>query len=202
MSVGTRDMGIGGAELLQPGGSGGLGDFLEPVPEVAARTPTQLFWRRFRRDKFAVGGLIFIIVLVILALAAPLFANYVNHHHPNQIFVLDHVGKPRIRDSVLSPWRENLEALAERPHVFCKISGMVTEADYRSWTEQQLGPYFDTVLELFGPGRLMFGSDWPVCLVAASYQTWFDLVTRRIARLTHDERQAILGGTAARVYRV
>ncbi len=122
--------------------------------------------------------------------------------HPNQTFVLDHIAKPRIRDGVISPWREHIRALAERPNVFCKLSGMVTEADYGSWTEQQLEPYFDTVLNTFGPGRLMFGSDWPVCLLGASYSRWFDVVSRRIASLTQDERDAILGGTAAGVYRI
>ncbi len=122
--------------------------------------------------------------------------------HPNQTFVLDHIAKPRIRDGVISPWRDYIRALAERPNVFCKLSGMVTEADYGSWTEQQLEPYFDTVLNTFGPGRLMFGSDWPVCLLGASYSRWFDVVSRRIASLTQDERDAILGGTAAGVYRI
>jgi L-fuconolactonase len=122
--------------------------------------------------------------------------------HPDQVFVLDHVAKPRIRDASVSPWRELIGKLAERPNVFCKLSGMVTEADYASWTEQQLEPYFDTVLDTFGPGRLMFGSDWPVCLLAASYGKWLEVVSRRIATLSEHEREAILGGTASRVYRI
>jgi L-fuconolactonase len=120
--------------------------------------------------------------------------------HPNQVFVLDHVAKPRIRDGVISPWQDHIRSLAERPNVFCKLSGMVTEADQGSWTEEQLEPYFDTVLEAFRPERLMFGSDWPVCLLATSYANWINLVRRRIAPLSDDERSAILGGTASRVY--
>jgi L-fuconolactonase len=122
--------------------------------------------------------------------------------HPNQTFVLDHVAKPRIRDGAISPWREHIRRLAGRPNVFCKLSGMVTEADYTKWTPQQLEPYFDTVLQAFGPERLMFGSDWPVCLVAAPYRTWFNLVSSRVESLGRDERDAILGGTAGRVYRI
>lgn len=122
--------------------------------------------------------------------------------HPDQVFVLDHIAKPRIRDGILSPWREQMCALAEFPNVFCKLSGMVTEADYRTWNEQDLQPYFDTVLNAFGPSRLLFGSDWPVCLAAASYQTWCAIVTKQIAALTQSQQAAIMGGTAARVYRL
>ncbi len=122
--------------------------------------------------------------------------------HPNQIFVLDHIAKPRIRDRVVSGWRENLRTLAERPNVCCKLSGMVTEADWSRWTEQDLAPYFDIVLNSFGPERLMFGSDWPVCLVATTYEDWFDLVWRQIVALSDRERDSILGGTAIRVYRL
>jgi L-fuconolactonase len=122
--------------------------------------------------------------------------------HPYQVFILDHIAKPRIREGVLSPWREQIRALALRPNVYCKLSGLVTEANWAAWTEQQLAPYFDTVLDAFGPGRLMFGSDWPVCLLATSYQAWYELVSKRIASLAAGERDAILGGTAAKAYRI
>jgi L-fucono-1,5-lactonase len=122
--------------------------------------------------------------------------------HPNQTFVLDHIAKPRVREGVLSPWRENLRQLAERPNVFCKISGMVTEAGHNSWTEEQLAPYFEVVLNAFNPGRLMFGSDWPVCLAATTYSNWFSLLSRQIQSLSESERDSILGRTAVRVYRL
>jgi L-fuconolactonase len=122
--------------------------------------------------------------------------------HPNQTLVLDHIAKPRIREGVLSPWRENLKQLAERPNVFCKVSGMVTEADYTSWTEEQLAPYFEIVLNTFHPERLMFGSDWPVCLVPTTYSSWFWLLSRQIQLLSESERGLILGQTATRVYRL
>ncbi len=122
--------------------------------------------------------------------------------HPNRIFVLDHIAKPRIGDRLVSPWAENIRELAKRPNVYCKLSGMVTEADYHSWTERDLEPYFETVLEAFGPKRLMFGSDWPVCLVAVSYRGWFEIVSKVVERLSEDERDRVLGGTAVEAYKL
>lgn len=122
--------------------------------------------------------------------------------HPDQIFVLDHIAKPRIGDHQISPWAENLRELARRPNVYCKLSGMVTEADYDHWMDSDLTPYFETALEAFGPQRIMFGSDWPVCLVAVSYRRWFEIVSRQIERLSQDERDRILGGTASEAYRL
>lgn len=122
--------------------------------------------------------------------------------HPNQLFVLDHIAKPRIARFELSPWRENIVDLAKRPNVYCKLSGMVTEADYTRWTEAQLKPYFDTVLEAFGPHRLMFGSDWPVCQVAVDYVQWLKVVRNAIGGLSVSEQKAVLGGNAAKVYQL
>jgi L-fuconolactonase len=120
--------------------------------------------------------------------------------HPNQIFVLDHVAKPRIREGVLSPWREQICELARRENVFCKVSGMATEAEWQSWTEAELRPYLDTVFEAFGAARLMMGSDWPVCLLAVEYPQWFNLLDRYSAALSEDERERFCGGTAIQVY--
>lgn len=122
--------------------------------------------------------------------------------HPNQIFVLDHLGKPKIREHILSPWRERIRELAQRENVFCKVSGMTTEADWQSWTEADLLPYLDTVFEVFGPARLMMGSDWPVCLLATEYTEWFNLLDGYAGKLTAHERSQFSGGTAIRVYRL
>jgi L-fuconolactonase len=122
--------------------------------------------------------------------------------HPAQVFVVDHIAKPRIREGAISPWRENLEELAKRPNVFCKLSGMVTEADWRSWTISQLRPYAEAALEIFGPPRLMFGSDWPVVLVAAEYNRWVQTVRAMISGLSESEQARILGGTAMEAYRL
>ncbi|HEX4807338.1 MAG TPA: amidohydrolase family protein [Bryobacteraceae bacterium] len=122
--------------------------------------------------------------------------------HPDQVFIVDHLAKPRVRDNKISPWRENLQELARRPNVYCKISGLATEADYSNWTPNQLLPYMETVLDAFGPNRTMFGSDWPVCLVAIEYQRWVDLVASAIERLTPDERERIWSGTAIEAYKL
>lgn len=120
--------------------------------------------------------------------------------HPDQAFVLDHIAKPHIDKNELSPWKENIQELAKRENVSCKISGMVTEAGFKTWTPQQLRSYFEVVLEAFGPDRLLFGSDWPVCLVATTYKNWIDLVRKNIASYSEMEKANIMGDNAVRVY--
>jgi L-fuconolactonase len=120
--------------------------------------------------------------------------------HPQQVFVLDHIAKPRIREGVLSPWDGRIRELAKRENVYCKVSGMVTEADLCGWNVQQLQPYFDVVLAEFGPTRLMFGSDWPVLTLAGGYSAWVDAFRVFIAELSLDERERISSGTARDVY--
>jgi len=122
--------------------------------------------------------------------------------HPNQKFILDHVAKPRIRDRVLTPWRDNIQELALRPNVYCKISGMVTEADWLTWSDEELSPYIETVLEAFTPKRLMFGSDWPLVTLASSYRRWVGTVQIAIAQLSPDERDWILAKTAMEAYKL
>jgi L-fuconolactonase len=120
--------------------------------------------------------------------------------HPDQIFILDHVAKPRIRDRVLSPWRENIRELARRANVYCKVSGMVTEAEWGTWSEEDLFPYIETVVEAFTPKRIMFGSDWPVVSLASSYRRWIDTVRTASAQLSTTEREWIFGRTAIEAY--
>ncbi|HZK95988.1 MAG TPA: amidohydrolase family protein [Prolixibacteraceae bacterium] len=122
--------------------------------------------------------------------------------HPDQVFVLDHIAKPLIGCNELSPWKENILELARRENVNCKISGMVTEADYQNWTSLQLHPYFEVILEAFGPDRLLFGSDWPVCLVATTYKNWMELVQKNITSLSETEQLKIMGGNATRLYQL
>jgi L-fuconolactonase len=120
--------------------------------------------------------------------------------HPNQIFVLDHVAKPRIGARILDPWRSQIAELARRKNVYCKLSGMVTEANWQTWRVEDLRPYFDVVLGALGPEGLMYGSDWPVCLLAAGYGKWFATVSTLIEPLSTAEKEMILGGTATKVY--
>jgi len=119
---------------------------------------------------------------------------------PRQPFVLDHLGKPDVRGNGYQVWRRHFDRLAELPNICCKLSGLVTEADWTSWTPAQLRPYFDAALEAFGPSRLMIGSDWPVCLVAATYGDVIGLVHEAISEYSDDEREQILSGTAKGFY--
>jgi L-fuconolactonase len=121
---------------------------------------------------------------------------------PDQPFVLDHIAKPGIKDGILDPWSAQIRELARFPNVFCKVSGMVTEADHKVWQPRDFVPYLDVVFESFGPQRLMFGSDWPVCLLAGSYNAVHDVVANYIAGLGLTEKQAIFGGNAAKFYGV
>ena len=121
---------------------------------------------------------------------------------PNQVFVLDHVAKPTIRQRIVSPWRERMRDLAKRQNVYCKLSGMATEADHGGWEAADLRPYVDVVMEAFGPKRLMFGSDWPVCLLAVTYQRWVATVREFIAKLSAAEKDRIMGGTAVEAYKL
>ena len=122
--------------------------------------------------------------------------------HPNQRFILDHAGKPAIRDGSFDGWKAGIEAMARREHVYCKISGLVTEAHWSEWSDRQLRPYVDHLLNTFGPRRLMFGSDWPVCLVAAGYDRWVATTTALLSELSEDECGWIFGRTAREAYRL
>jgi L-fuconolactonase len=119
---------------------------------------------------------------------------------PDVTFVLDHLSKPPIARGDREPWSALLGELAEAPNVTAKLSGLVTEADHDTWSLEDLRPYVDTALDAFGPGRLMFGSDWPVCLLAGSYDDVFNATVDLTAGLSPAERDAVFGGTAQRVY--
>jgi L-fuconolactonase len=119
---------------------------------------------------------------------------------PEQPFVLDHIAKPLINAGVLEPWAAEIKQLAAYPNVACKISGMVTEADWQGWKPSHFWPYLDVVSKVFGPNRLMFGSDWPVCTLAGSYGQVAGLVATYAQQLSVDEQAAIWGGTAQRFY--
>lgn len=122
--------------------------------------------------------------------------------HPEQQFVVDHIAKPKIKTGEIDAWKRNLGELARRENVSCKISGMVTEAHYKTWTEKQLQPYFDVILETFSPSRLMFGSDWPVCLVATTYVDWLNLVKKSTLGCSLMEREQIFYENAITIYQL
>jgi L-fuconolactonase len=119
---------------------------------------------------------------------------------PEQLFVIDHLAKPKIKAGNWKDWKKKMGLLAERELVYCKLSGMVTEADLKSWKSADILPFMEIALELFGPTKLMYGSDWPVCLVAAEYEEVFSLVDRFTDSLSSDEKAAIMGETAKDFY--
>jgi L-fuconolactonase len=120
--------------------------------------------------------------------------------------VIDHLAKPQIRDRVLEPWASQIRVAAENPRLHCKLSGLVTEADAEHWTPDDLLPYVEVVVEAFGPGRLMYGSDWPVCTLAASYQHVYESLTYCLTKVSvnveEEVERAIFGENAGRFYGV
>jgi L-fuconolactonase len=118
---------------------------------------------------------------------------------PEQPFVLDHMGKPRIAEGLFSPWQEDLRRLARCPNVWCKLSGLVTEAKWKQWRPDDFRRYLDVVFDAFGPDRLMIGSDWPVCTLSGDYVSTMKIV---IDYLSPGDRDGVLGGNCARFYRV
>ncbi len=119
---------------------------------------------------------------------------------PDQPFVLDHIAKPGIKEQEISRWRKDIIAFAEAENVYCKISGMVTEADWKNWNQQDFKPYLDVVAEAFGANRIMYGSDWPVCLVAASYARVKGIVDDYFSSYSKSEQDAFFGKTAVEFY--
>lgn len=127
---------------------------------------------------------------------------FVKQFSENQIFVVDHIAKPLIKDGKLSPWKEEIIQLAKFPNVYCKLSGMVTEADWNNWSPDDIKPYIDTVIDAFGIERVMIGSDWPVCLIAGSYSEVMNVVIDYISNFSDENKFKILGGNAAKAYKI
>lgn len=119
---------------------------------------------------------------------------------PEQTFVLDHMAKPPVRSGSIQPWKKQIEALAEHPGVWCKISGLVTEADHRNWNYESLVPYLDAVVRAFGTERIMLGSDWPVCRLAAEYNEVMEIPRRYFGGLGPHERNLVFYENAIRCY--
>lgn len=129
-----------------------------------------------------------------------LFADELAKQFSNQPLVLDHLGKPAVKMKELQQWKRDITALAKNENVFCKLSGLVTEADWHHFTEDDLKPYMETALEVFGTKRLMYGSDWPVCTLAASYNRNYQFINNFISKLSVAEQHDIMGKTAAAFY--
>lgn len=121
---------------------------------------------------------------------------------PDQPFVVDHLAKPYIKTHDIEGWQKDIREIAAYPNVYSKVSGMVTEADWEMWKEADLVPYIDVIVEAFGTQRLMFGSDWPVCLVAAEYQQVVGVVKTYFAAFTKAEQEQVFGTTATKFYKL
>ena len=121
---------------------------------------------------------------------------------PGQPFVIDHIAKPNIKERKIDDWKKDIETVAKFENVYCKISGMVTEADWKNWTKEDFAPYMDVIFEAFGTGRIMFGSDWPVCLVAASYEEVVGIVEDHFSSYSKDEQEKIFTGNATKFYKL
>ena len=121
---------------------------------------------------------------------------------PEQRFVLDHIAKPFIRDGTISPWSEQIRELAKAPNVWCKVSGMITEAKWTGWRAEDFRPYLDVVFEAFGVERLMFGTDWPVATLAGTYQEVHQLAASYVRNLTAEQQARFFGGCATEFYRL
>lgn len=121
---------------------------------------------------------------------------------PEQRFVLDHLAKPRIKDRILEPWAAGIGKLATAPNLWCKISGMVTEARWRAWQPEDFRPYLDRAWEAFGENRLLVGSDWPVCLNSADYSQVMDLLENYLGQFSAEAREKVWGGNAIEAYRL
>ena len=139
--------------------------------------------------------------ILIYARHLPVAAEFVARF-PRQRFVLDHLAKPPIKSGAIDEWARGIEELAAFSNVYCKLSGLVTEADWHAWKPEDLRPYLDVAFDCFGPSRLMIGSDWPVCTVAGSYSQVTDVVKDYIRKFPAEEREVVLGGNAATFWRL
>lgn len=121
---------------------------------------------------------------------------------PSQRFVLDHIGKPGIKSGEIAFWKKDIERIAQQDNVYCKISGLLTEADLQEWKKEDFTPYLDVVVEAFGMKRIMYGSDWPVCLAAGNYAAALDVVKSYFSSFSTDEQQLFFGENAVDFYRL
>ena len=199
---------VGWVDLCAPDLTGQLDQFasnskLVGVRHVVQDEPDDEFMLRpdFRRGIARLAEYSLAYDILVYPRQLPAAIKFVREF-PNQRFVLDHIAKPLIGQGRIAPWDRDIRELAKSENVCCKLSGMVTEANWHDWKFANFRPYLDCVLDAFSPSRLMIGSDWPVCTVSAPYSRTMALVRDFIAELTSTEQEAILGGKCAAFYRV
>jgi L-fuconolactonase len=155
----------------------------------------------FQRGIKALGDFNFTYDLLVFSHQLPASIT-LTQNFPNQPFVLDHLAKPQIKNGKVNDWKRDIRKLAAQSNVYCKVSGIVTEADWKNWTYEEIVPYLDITFEAFGTERIMFGSDWPVCLVAAEYNEVKQVISRYISSFTESEKKKIMGGNARKFYKI
>jgi L-fuconolactonase len=200
--VGWADLTAPGLEDVLAGSRGGPGgDRLVGIRHPASDEPDPDWLRRpdVARGIETVGraGLAYDLLIWPRELPAAIAAA---RRAPDVRFIVDHLAKPPIASGEMEPWATGIRALAAAPNTVAKLSGLVTEAAWAAWTVEDLQPYADVALDAFGPGRLLFGSDWPVCLLAATYQQVIGAARALTGGLSASERAEVFGGTATRVY--
>lgn len=137
-----------------------------------------------------------------------IYPNHLKHasklaaEFPDQRFVVDHLAKPCIKKKETEPWKKDMEELAQYQNVYCKVSGMLTEADWYAWRTEDFTPYLDVVFRAFGSNRVMYGSDWPVCQLAGAYNRALEILHLYTSRLSHQEQEQFFGGNAIRFYKL
>ncbi|MVT10111.1 amidohydrolase family protein [Chitinophaga tropicalis] len=164
----------------------------EPDPSFLLRDDFCRGINMLARYNFTYDILVYPVQLPAVAAFVPKF--------PEMRLVIDHLAKPYFKTGDISSWETHMRAIAQHPHVYCKLSGMVTEADWQKWEPAHFTPFLDVALEAFGPERLMFGSDWPVCKVAGTYAEVKGIIKDYISRLSETEQAGIMGGNAIRFY--
>jgi L-fuconolactonase len=197
---------VGWVDLLSPELPGQLEKYskrpkLVGVRHVVQDEPDDQFMLRpeFRRGIAQLRNLDLAYDLLLFPRHLPLAVKLVAEF-AGQSFVLDHIAKPPFRDGGISPWAKDIKKLAEFPNVFCKLSGMVTEAEWKHWRPEHFHRYLDIVIEAFGAERVMIGSDWPVCTLSGDYESTMGVVIDYTRQFSPQVREAILGGNCARFY--
>jgi L-fuconolactonase len=161
--------------------------------------PAFLLREDFCRGVHALAKYYFTYDILVYPLQLPAVAAFVKKF-PHQHLVIDHMAKPDFKTGELKEWEKHMREIAKEPHVYCKLSGLVTEADWQNWQPAHFTPFLNVALEVFGSERLMFGSDWPVCQLAGSYTAVKQLITNYISMLSPTEQANIMGGNAVRFY--
>jgi L-fuconolactonase len=178
-----------------------LHEFLKGLRHTVQDEPDDRFLLRsdFLRGMQALQSFDLAYDLLIFPRHLPVAAEFASKF-PEQKFVLDHIAKPNIKNRKIKTWEHGIRELAKHPNLYCKVSGTVTEADWKNWNPEDFYPYLDVIFDAFGPNKIMFGSDWPVCTLAASYEQVLSIVNNYIQQFSPEKQEKIMGENARKFY--